>query len=77
MPQANSPSGSTKEGPITINSDNADELDRYEDEQETIVGNGAHDSYVNENQTYKLEERSGDGGKSHKVEETGPGRLGQ
>jgi hypothetical protein len=43
MPRANGPTNNIKEGPIDVNADVVDEVLQYEDEEEVILGGGAHD----------------------------------
>jgi hypothetical protein len=76
MPNAKSPTNHIKSTPQTINSDNAELLDQYEDEQEDIRGNGATDKFSNDRPgKFEEQDRDGGGGKSGKVEDVG-GRIG-
>lgn len=76
MPRADSPSGATKETPQTIDSDNAEQLDQYQNEQENIVGDGASDKFSNDRpDRLQEQDRDAGGGKTNKVEEVG-GRIG-
>ncbi len=47
MPQADGPSGATKETPQTLDSDALAQDDKYEPQQDEIRGGGAHDSFEN------------------------------
>jgi hypothetical protein len=70
MPRANSPTNHIKPTPQTINSDNAEELDRYDDDMLELHGNGAGDRYSNDNpDKFEEQDRAAGGGKSPKVEE--------
>jgi hypothetical protein len=76
MPNANSPTNHIKSTPQTINSDNAEVLDQYEDEQEEIHGNGAGDKFSNDSpDKFEEQDRAAGGGKTDKVEDVG-GRIG-
>lgn len=72
MPQAKSGTNHIKQTPQTINSDNGDELDRYEDEAEEIHGGGAAAKYSNDHpDRVKAQDRDMGAGKSRKVMEVG------
>lgn len=70
MPQANSPTNSIKNTPLTVDSAKADDFDERAAEIEEIHGNGALDKFSNDRpDRSKAQDRDSGGVKSRKVDE--------